>query len=105
MAKYKDPSAVLDYKFDWKAFTNGSSTDPEDDWLESGETISSHSVTVASGITLDSSSLANSNTVVVAWLSGGTAGTAYEVTCRITTNQGRTDERTGMVVVKNMTVK
>jgi len=33
----KDPSAVLDYKFDWKALTNGSG---DSDWLGTTETIS-----------------------------------------------------------------
>ena len=34
----KDPQAVLDYKFDWAALTNGSCAS---DWLDDGETISS----------------------------------------------------------------
>lgn len=76
----KDPSAVLDWKFNW---TN---------WLAASEEISSATVTVESGITKDSQS--NTTTTVTAWLSGGTLGETYEVTCRITTNQGRTDERT-----------
>jgi hypothetical protein len=76
----KDPSAVLDWNFNW---TN---------WLASAETISTATVTVGSGLTKDSQS--NTTTTVTVWLSGGTLGTTYEVTCRITTNQGRTDERT-----------
>jgi hypothetical protein len=63
----KDPSATLDWKFNW---TN---------WLSAAEEISSATVTA--------------NTVTV-WLSGGTLGESYTVNCRITTNQGRTDERT-----------
>lgn len=75
----KDPAAVLDYVFNWS------------DWLESGETISSHVVTVDTGLTKDSDS--ESSGVVTIWLSGGTHGTDYIVACEITTNLGRTDER------------
>jgi hypothetical protein len=81
----KDPSAVLDYPFDWSS------------WLESSETISSHTVTVDSGITKDSDS--ESSGIVTVWLSGGTAGKIYEIACEITTNLGRTDERTINIVV------
>lgn len=87
----KDPSAVLDYKFDWKALTNGSGTS---DWLASSETISTKTITASTGITVDSSSLTDTNTSVTVWLSGGTAGSDYTVACKIVTSAGRTDERT-----------
>lgn len=87
----KDPSAVLDYKFDWKSLTNGSGTS---DWLATGETISSKTITAGAGLTVDSSSITDTNTSVTAWLSGGSAGTDYTVACRIVTSDGRTDERT-----------
>jgi hypothetical protein len=93
----KDPDAKLDYKFDWAALTNGTGTS---DWLASGETISTKSVTVTSGITKDSDSLADSNTSVLVWLSGGTAGSDYEVTCHITTSDSRQDDRTLYVKVR-----
>jgi len=76
----KDPDAVLDYKFDWKAKTNLSGNT---DWLESSETISSFTITAASGLTIDSSALSDTNTSVTAWLSGGTDGTTYELACKI----------------------
>ena len=87
----KDPSAVLDYKFDWKALTNGSGTS---DWLAAAETISTKTVTVSNGLTKDSDTLTDTNTSVTVWLSGGTAGSDYTVTCKIVTSAGRTDERT-----------
>lgn len=83
----KDPDAVLDYPFYWS------------DWLETGDTIASYVITVASGLTLDSDT--NTTTAVVVWLSGGTAGTTYTVACRITTADGRTDERTINISVEN----
>lgn len=81
----KDPSAVLDYVFDWS------------DWLATGEVISSHVITVDTGLTKDSSSEASG--IVTVWLSGGTAGTNYKVACKIVTSAGRTDERTMWIKV------
>ena len=87
----KDPDAVLDYKFDWAASTNGTGSS---DWLASGETISSHTIDADTGITVDSSAETDSDTSVTVWLSGGTAGTEYSVRCEIVTSASRTDERT-----------
>ena len=95
----KDPSAVLDYVFDWASLTN-ERTDATSDWLGSGETITSKTVTAETGITVDSSSLTDSNTSVTVWLSGGTAGSNYIVACRIVTSAGRTDERSKRILVR-----
>ena len=75
----KDPDAVLDYMFDWT------------DWLQTGETIDSHTITVPTGLTLDSDSELSGK--VTAWLSGGTSGISYTVACKIVTSLNRTDER------------
>lgn len=83
----KDPSAVLDYGFDWS------------EWLESGETISSAVWTVPTGLTKDSQS--ESATITTAWLSGGTAATDYSVACKIVTSAGRTEERTIKIYCRN----
>ena len=84
----KDPSAVLDYAYDWT------------EWLANGETIAVDSetgeklitITADTGITVDSST--EDDGKVTVWLSGGTAGINYKVACLITTSAGRTDERT-----------
>ena len=76
----KDPSAVLDYVFDWT------------EWLATGETITDHTITADTGITVDS--WTEDDGKVTVWLSGGTAGINYKVACLITTSAGRTDERT-----------
>lgn len=90
----KDPSAVLDYTIDWNA--SGANGGP---WLQTGETITSASVwTIPTGITKTSQT--DTTTMSTVWLSGGTAGTAYTITCKITTSSGRTDERSFVVVVK-----
>lgn len=75
----KDPNDVLDYTFDYSV------------WLQASETVTSHTATVT-GATKDSSS--NSTTAVTVWVSGGTAGSTASILSRITTNQGRTIDRT-----------
>ena len=87
LSNIKDPSAVLDWMFDWS------------DWLASGETIISHTITGETGITVDSST--ESAGKVTVWLSGGTAGENYKVACLIETSAGRTDERTIWIKVTN----
>lgn len=87
LSNIKDPSAVLDWMFDWT------------DWLASGETIISHTITVDTGITKDTSTEAAGKVTV--WLSGGTAGENYKVACLIETSAGRTDERTIWIKVVN----
>jgi hypothetical protein len=82
----KDPSAVLDYKFDWAT------------WL-GVDAISSYVLAVQSGLVQASAS--NTITSVTVWLSGGTAGQSYSVACRIVTAAGRTDERTISILVQD----
>ncbi len=89
----KTPSAVLDYKVDFAAETN-SRPGADGDWLESGDTISSAVVTVDSGITKDSDSIADTSTSVIVWLSGGTALASYDCTVQAVTASGRTVNRT-----------
>ena len=82
----KDPNAVLDYQWDWSA------------WLPDDDTIASATVTAESGLTVDSSS--NADATVTAWLSGGTVGESYDVTCRVVTADGRTDDRTITLLIR-----
>ncbi len=83
----KDPNAVLDYVIDWG-----------ENYLATGETISSVVWTVDTGITKDS--VSKTDTTATIWLSGGTAGENYDIACKIVTNQSRTDERTFTVQVE-----
>lgn len=93
----KDPDAVLDYKFDFAALRNGRGTE---DYLASGETILSVTVTSSSGdLVVDSYALADSDSSVICWLSGGIVNTSYLVTARITTSESRTDDRTIQIQV------
>jgi hypothetical protein len=79
-AAEKDPNAVLPYTVDWS------------DWLVGSDVIASHTVTPAAGITKDSSS--DTDTTVTAVMSGGTAGSSYEVVYHVTTTNGLQDDRT-----------
>ena len=84
----KDPNAVLDYTIDWSA------------WLSHQDTITNATATATTGITVNSVSRTTTQTTV--WLSGGSAGSSYEVTVRITTNGGRTDDRSITIVCKDL---
>ena len=87
MSYVKDPQAVLDYAFDWS------------DWLAESESVISATVTMTpTGLTKPSQSIIGDR--VVFWLSGGTVGATYTVTCHVTTNQGRQEDRTMKVTVR-----
>lgn len=75
----KDPFAQLDYSLD---FSN---------YLPTGDTINTVSVSADSGITVVSTS--NTDTVATAIISGGTAGSIYNVEFRITTANALSDSR------------
>lgn len=97
-SKTKDPDAVLDYTWPWA----------EHGWLTDGDTITDAAFTVYAAdssdmpidipdsdttpVVVDSSSA--TDTDATAWLSGGTRGLKYLITCRITTSGGRIDDRT-----------
>lgn len=95
----KDPDETLDYKFDFAPSTNGTG---DTDWLGSGETISSRTITSDSpGLTIGINHLTDSSTSVTVWVSGGTAGNTYKLSCKITTNNSpaRICERTILIKV------
>jgi hypothetical protein len=75
----KDPQADLKYVVDWT------------DWLASGETISTSTFTVPSGLTKVSES--NTTTAGTVRISGGSAGTTYRIVHQITTSASQTDQR------------
>ncbi len=85
-AYLKAPGATLDFGNDWGS------------WLHAGETITA-STWAASGTGLIVAGSSVASGTAIAWLSGGTVGTTYTVANRITTSQGRTDERTFTVQV------
>lgn len=82
----KDPDEQLDYMVDFSA------DPPLGPWLQAGEVITGHAVTVQYGISQPIPAVATDTTITV-WLSGGMIGTVYLVTVNITTNQGRVGDR------------
>ena len=82
----KDGDSLLDYLIDWTEFL-------ESDLIDSVLWI------VPDGLASEAET--HDNTTATIWLSGGTVGVCYDVTCRITTVGGRVDDRTIAVTVKN----
>lgn len=74
----KDPDALLDYAVDWEP------------WI-GADTISSATWTVPAGLTLEAQS--ETDTVATVWVSGGTEGSTYTLTCHVVTAGGREDDR------------
>lgn len=82
----KDPNATLDYQVDWSS------------WMASGDTISASVWIVDSGISQVTTTYTDMTTTI--WLSGGTAGSSYNITNRITTSDGRIDDATFTIDVE-----
>jgi hypothetical protein len=108
-APAKDPNSVEPYFFIWCGLDGVNTGSTSDTGELQGATISTKTITVDSGLTADSSSLAAVtiagvsyavNTVVTVWLSGGTDATDYNVLCRITTSDSRTLDKTMIVPVR-----
>lgn len=91
MAFEKDPAEKKDYTVDWTRH------------LGDTDTITASTWTVQAGLT-QSAAPAPSFTAFEAtiWLEGGTAGTEYRVTNRVTTTQGRIFERSIFISVAEL---
>ena len=76
----KDPSAILDYTFDWEPYLT-----------PIADTIAS--VTFVFDTALTKVSQSSTTTTATAFMSGGTLGEKHNLTCRIITAGGRTDDR------------
>lgn len=85
----KDPLDVCAYSFNWSS------------WLGAGETITSANVTVPTGITLYSVAVIN-GPVVSFYLSGGTSGMAYRISCFVQTNLSDAANRSFLLQVQNL---
>lgn len=85
----KDPSALLDYSWDWSA------------WLaEVADTISSATVTVPDGLTAVGVPVV-ADAAVTQRVSGGVIDSAYTLVCQITTAGGLIDERSIYLTISN----
>jgi hypothetical protein len=77
----KDPGAVLDYSINWGG-----------GYLQGGETLMTSIWTIFPS-DMTQSAASNTTTTATVTVSGGAAGQIYQLTNRVTTSQGRTDER------------
>lgn len=80
----KDPNDIKDYVLSWATYL-GADTILTSTWI------------MPAGITKDSDSYTTQATTI--WLSGGTAGTNYLLTNRVTTAAGRTLDQTIKITV------
>lgn len=89
----KQPAEVLDYEFDFS------------EWLaDRADTIVSQTVVSApltTGAAMPVSNIVQNSGVVRFFLSGGTDGVKYKVTCTITTTGGRTKQSEITITVKD----
>lgn len=84
----KDPDENLDYSIDWSRL------------LGTGETITAALWTLQTGIAGGGDQVAGS--VTQKFISGGTAGTTYMVSCRITTSMDRIFDRSFRIICRNI---
>lgn len=84
----KDPSDIMDYEADWSAL------------LRTSETIATSAFTMPTGLTMASES--NTTTTSTVWIGAGSTVGSYEVACTITTNQGRTLQRSWSLMVAQL---
>ena len=84
----KDPEAVLDYTIDWT------------DWLIDSDTIIASTWTVPVGITKNSDAISENESLTTIWLSNGIVGTNYSLVNHITTSEGRQDDRTIIIRIR-----
>lgn len=84
----KDPDATIDITFDWSAWLNDISADPNNPVTISDVTFTVNGVSSVGSF--------SNGTQVTVFVSGGTPGSAATVACLITTltTPSRTDERT-----------
>lgn len=92
--KYHDPNAKLDYEFDWS----------KSNVLTDGDTIVSATVTTTATGTppIELSAVTHTATAVKVWIAGGSPGQRVSLRCHIVTANGREDDETGVLVVRDL---
>jgi hypothetical protein len=107
----KDPDSVEPFHIVWCSLDNTNDGSSSDTGELQGETISSSSWTVPTGITKDSDNKLSvtiqgityvANTVATIWLSGGTAGQDYALVNQIETSGNRTLDHTILIKVRDV---
>lgn len=85
----KDPDSRLDWAINWAGDPDSDEPGP---WLVGDDTIATSQWLVPSGLNKVAEDM--TTTVTTVWLTGGDLGKKYDVVNRITTTQGRTEDRT-----------
>jgi len=100
----KSVAGVLDFGFDLSPIPSQLAVP----WLAPGEQVVSLTVSADPGLTVQSSSIGTNasgvaGALLIAWLSGGTVGTTYNVSYTFTTNSTppRTDVRSMQIQVQS----
>jgi hypothetical protein len=88
----KDPNAELDYGFDWSRWLEGNDIVAQSTW----EIVDDDAT-----LTTRDGDIIESGTKTIIWLEDGTEATRYQVTNRIVTQGGRTEDQTLLVIVKS----
>lgn len=105
----KDPDAVETFTVVWCSKDNTNDGSASDTGELQGETLSTAAAQMPSGITLNSENKNQTtiqgityaiNTCHNLVISGGTAGTDYDITSRVTTSGGRTLDKTITIKVR-----
>lgn len=89
MNRTHDPSARLDYEWNWSS------------WLHVGETIDTYDVSVTPADVMVAEDITATDDAVVAWVRGGVRGRTYQVSCHILTTEAREDDRSFTLAVQN----
>ncbi len=97
-APYKDPESVIDYGSKYDGWLAPSEVIAISGYYVDGVLIQSNGQDV-NGLVVDSTE--NNTTTTKAWLSGGVVGTSYTLTNRVTTSQGRTEDRSMIIMCQN----
>jgi hypothetical protein len=87
----KDPTATLDYPFDWTAYL-----------ADVGDTIASAMFTITGSATAAITAQSNTTVKAVAWIAGGAIGDTVKLNCKITTTStpARLDDRSVYIKIK-----
>jgi hypothetical protein len=98
----KDPVETLDYDRDWKYKDEASRTaaGTGNGWLATGETITTSTWAVPTGITQTTPAPSHTDGLAKIWLTGGTDGVDYTLTNTVVTNTGRTGKRSITIQVR-----
>ena len=85
---YKDPNATKEYNIDYS------------EWLIDGDTLQSVVWTVPNGIIKEAEDIKPGNQICLIKLSGGSIGQNYLITAHIVTLNGREDDNSFRVIIR-----